>query len=187
MKIRNHRKREWWFKPYKDSKLERHLYRFKYKSDMMKFLNNNFHEVLNGTVCLDENSFGHSGVFREWHVWYNRFNYKIELKQLPFRNKKYVFKKRNISKIDKKYFAFSNKVISLMCDIADSGITKERASKLITLFEKRGFKDFEPDEDDLRYINGHIEDGIDFYYWSDRCNFLRCKVILEYFKRENLL
>jgi hypothetical protein len=63
----------------------------------------------------------------------------------------------------------------------------EKANKLITLFEKRGFKDFEPDEDDLYYINGHILTGIDFYHWSDRCNFLRCKVILEYFKRENLL
>ena len=66
-------------------------------------------------------------------------------------------------------------------------ILPKDAKKLISLFEKRGFKDFEPTEEDWVYIKGHISDGIDFFHWSDRCNFLRCKVILEFFKRENLL
>ena len=77
-----------------------------------------------------------------------------------------------------------------MCNIYESDgetILPNKAKNLINLFEKRGFKDFEPSEEDLKYINGHISDGIDFFYWSDRCNFLRCKVILEYFKRKGLL
>ena len=70
----------------------------------------------------------------------------------------------------------------------DNGlITSKDAKKLVKLFEKRGFKDFVPTEEDLIYINGHILDGIDFYHWSDRCNWLRTKTIIEYFKRNNLL
>lgn len=195
MKIRNHRKYEWWFRPPENSKLEKHLYKFKYKSDMMKFLNNNIKEVVNGTVSLDHNSFNCSNTIREWFVWYNDYTFKgaklkIELRQLLFRGHKYISKERKISKEDKKYFTFSKKVISLMSNIYQKDkktILPKDAKKLINLFEKRGFKDFEPTEEDWVYINGYILDGIDFFHWSDRCNFLRCKVILEFFKRENLL
>lgn len=195
MKIRNHRKYEWWFRPPEHSKLEKHLYKFKYKSDMMKFLNNNIKEVVNGTVSLDHNSFDCSNTIREWFVWYNDYDVKgaklkIELRQLLFRGRKYIYKSNKISKRNKKYFAFSEKIISLMSNIYqgdEKTVLPKDAKKLIDLFEKRGFKDFEPTEEDWIYINGHISDGIDFFYWSDRCNFLRCKVILEFFKRENLL
>lgn len=195
MKIRNHRKYEWWFRPSKNSKLEKHLYRFKYKSDMMKFLNKNFEESLNGTVSLDHKSFNCSNTIREWFVWYNDYDVKgaklkIKLKQLLFRGRKFISKHNEISKKNKRYFAFSGKVSSLMCNIYQSDeetILPEDAKRLIELFKKRGFEDFEPTEDDLIYINGHIIDGIQFSYWSDRCNFLRCKVILEFFKREGLL
>ena len=195
MKIRNHRKYEWWFRPSKNSKLEKHLYRFKYKSDMMKFLNKNFEESLNGTVSLDHKSFNCSNTIREWFVWYNDYDVKgaklkIKLKQLLFRGRKFISKHNEISKENKRYFAFSGKVSSLMCNIYQSDeetILPKDAKRLIELFKKRGFEDFEPTEDDLIYINGHIIDGIQFSYWSDRCNFLRCKVILEFFKREGLL
>lgn len=195
MKIRNHRKYEWWFRPNKDSKLEKHLYIFKYKSSLMKFLNKHFEDAINGTVILEQSSFQGSGSVREWFVWYNDYALKgapikIELRQLLFRGGKYIFKPKKISKTSKKYFAFSDKVISLMSNIYqddEETILPKDAKRLITLFEKRGFKDFEPDEEEWDYINGHIEYGIQFSYWSDRCNFLRCKVILEYFKREGLL
>lgn len=197
MKIRNHRKKEWQFIAHKDSKLKKHFYLFKYKSDMMDFLERNFEEVLNGTISLNESSFVHSGCIREWQVWYNSYGFhnkgeklKIVLKQLLFRGRKYVFKPSKISKESKKYFAFSDKVVSLMSNIYQPDgktILPKDAKRLITLFEKRGFKDFEPTEEDLVYINGHISDGIQFNYWSYRCNFLRCKVILEYFKREGLI
>ena len=107
-----------------------------------------------------------------------------------FRGRKFISKNNKISKGDKKYFAFSEKVSSLMCNIYEEDektILPNKANKLIELFKKRGFKDFEPTEEDLKYINGHIFDGVQFSYWSDRCNFLRCKVILEFFKREGLL
>lgn len=195
MKIRNHRKYEWWFRPSEESKLQKHLYRFKYKSDMMKFLNRNFEEVINGTVSLDHSCFNSSGCVREWFVWYNDYalkgtTLKIELRQLLFRGRKYIFKPSKIEKENKKYFAFSNKVVSLMGNIYqddEKTILPKDAKRLIALFEKRGFKDFEPTEEDWVYINGHILEGIQFSYWSDRCNFLRCKVILEFFKREGLL
>jgi hypothetical protein len=76
-----------------------------------------------------------------------------------------------------------------MCNIEaeDGTITPKNAKKLVELFYKQGFKDFEPDEEQLRYINGHIGDGIDFHHWSDRCNKLRMKVVIEFFKRNNLI
>lgn len=60
MKIRNHRKYEWWFRPAFDSKLEKNLYRFKYKADLMKFLNKNLKESVNGyfTVRADHHEAG---------------------------------------------------------------------------------------------------------------------------------
>jgi len=161
---------------------------------MMKFLNNNFYESVNGTVSLNHNSFNCSNTRREWFVWYNDYAIKntplkIVLKQMDFRGRKFISKNNIISKEDKRYFAFSEKVIRLMCNIYENDertILPSKAKKLINLFEKRGFKDFEPSEEDWTYINGHIGDGISFWHWSDRCNFLRCKVILEYFKREGL-
>jgi hypothetical protein len=70
----------------------------------------------------------------------------------------------------------------------DNGIILPKdAKRLVGLFYKRGFKDFEPDEDDWNYINGHISDGISFWHWSDRCNHLRMKTIIEYFKQQKLI
>lgn len=160
----------------------------------MKFLNSNLEEVINGGVRLEESCFGSSYTLREWEIWINQYDYyykklepKIVLKPIMFRGNKFINKPHQVSKANKKYFAFSDKVINFMCDLENDKITKSQAQTLINLFEKRGFKDFEPDEEDLKYINGHISDGIDFNYWSDRCNFLRCKVILEYFKQQNLI
>lgn len=197
MKIRKHKRKEYIFTPHRNSKLRenRRLFLFKKKSKLMSFLNGNLYDALNGTVSLQVSSFDGSGCEREWFVWYNDYKNKqgakprIELRQLWFRGRRYIFKPSKISKASKKYFAFSDKVISLMCRIQDENgnITKKDATKLIELFKKRGFVDFEPDNDQMEYINGHISNGIDFYHWSDRCNFLRCKVILEYFKRKELI
>lgn len=195
MKIRNHRRIEWWFFPREDSKLNKgRRFRFKYKIDLMNFLTSNLMETINGRVELYESHFGGSGCLRQWNVWYNdkshcnRLRAMADLRQLTFRNKKFVFFKDKVSKEDKKYYAFSEKVISYMGYLSDKDeITKQNAEKLVNLFKKRGFKDFEPSEEDLLYINGHISDGIQFGYWSDRCNWLRTKTIIEYFKRRNLI
>jgi hypothetical protein len=193
MKIRNHRQKTYNFYPSEKSKLE--FKKFKMKSCLMKYLNANYKEAVNGTVSLHESSFGHSGSIRHWFVWYNdrpnqvQQELKIELRQLDFRGRKYIHKKYKISKDSKKYFAFSERVINLMCNIEaeDGTITSKNAKKLVELFYKQGFKDFEPDEEQLRYINGHIGDGIQFSYWSDRCGTLRMKVVIEFFKRNNLI
>jgi hypothetical protein len=195
MKLRSHKKREYCFFPPLNSELKKHSYTFKYKKDLMKFLNSNFLNTLDGVVDIHENTLNASYTLRSYSVWYNKREYttgvkpKIVLKQQTFRGKKYISKTHKISKEDKKYFAFSEKVINLMCNIEteDGIISPEKAKNLYTLFIKRGFKDFEPSEEDLQYINGHISKGIDFYHWSDRCNWLRTKTIIEYFKRENLI
>lgn len=191
MKIRNHKKREYIFFPCEDSELKCST-SFKRKSDLIRFLMKDIKNSINGTVSLNESSFNGFYNIREWFVWYNDYRenkepLKVVLKPLNFRGRKYIHKPTTISKESKKYFAFSEKVISLMGTIGDDGITKARANKLVLLFKKRGFKDFEPTDDDLDYINGHIEKGIDFFHWSDRCNWLRTKTIIEYFKREKLL
>lgn len=195
MKIRNHRKKEWWFYPPEKSTLKKHLYVFKYKQDLIKFLTSNIEQAINGTVRIEEKTFNASYALRQYFVWYNENQYrsgaalKADLLQMTFRGKKYISKPHRISKEDKRYFAFSDKIISLMCHIEDENgnILSKDAKRLYDLFIKRGFKDFEPTEDDWVYINGHISDGICFSHWSDRCNFLRAKTIIEYFKRSGLL
>jgi hypothetical protein len=161
----------------------------------MKFLNNNLIGSLGGIVTKEEKNLNSSFSLRQWYVWYNEKAHsngakpKIELRQLYFRGRKYMNKPPKISKSSKTYFAFSDKIFSLMSNIrqSDGSILSKDAKRLVELFYKRGFKDFEPSESDMYYINGHISDGIDFNYWSDRCNFLRAKTIIEYFKRENLI
>lgn len=197
MTIKNHRKKEWRFYPHKKSKLYRgRCYIFKYKKDLMKMLNKNIGDAVNGEVMLEEKSFGNSGCIRQWFVWYNDYReinepLKVELRQENFRGRKYIFKPSKISKENKKYFAFSDKVINAMCGMYNSedklDITPTKAKKLVELFYKRGFKDFTPNEDEKIYINSYLKEGIDFYYWSDRCNWLIIKTIIEYFKANNLI
>lgn len=195
MKIRNHRKKEWWFYPPEKSTLKKHLYVFKYKKDLMNFLNSNIEQSINGTVRIEERTFNSSYTLSQYFVWYNEIecrsgaNLKADLRQMAFSGRKYFSKPHRLSKEDKIYFAFSDKVISLMCNIEDVNgkILPKNAKKLYNLFIKRGFKDFKPTEEDWIYINSHISDGICFSHWSDRCNFLRVKTIVEYFKRSGLL
>jgi hypothetical protein len=198
MKIRKHKKREYVFFPSDDNRksFDKRVYIFKYKSNLMKFLNKHGVNSLNGIVRMDISEFGHSGSLREWVVWFNQYgyenknqNFKIELKQEYFRGKKFIHKPMKISKESKKYFAFSDKVLSLMCNLEDDNgnIEKFKAGKLVKLFYKRGFKDFTPTEEDQEYIDYYLEKGIDFYYWSDRCNWLRTKTVIEYFKKKNLI
>lgn len=198
MKIKNHIKYEWWFRPHENSKLKDKLkpYRgcfiFKYKSDLMKFLNSNLEESLNGTVSLEYQTLNSFATLREYLVWYNDYKeinepLKIILKQLDFRGRKYVSKISNISKTSKKYFSMSNKRISLMLYIAENGITKIHAKNLINIFYKSGFKDFILGNEDEEYVNYYLKKGIDFWHWSDRCNFLRMKTVIEYFKQQNLI
>jgi hypothetical protein len=195
MKIRNHRKKEWWFYPHENSTLKKHLYVFKYKQDLMKFLTGNLENAISGTVRIEERTFSSSYTLRQYFVWYNEKQYrsgsdlKADLRQMKFRGRNYISKPHKISKEYKRYIAFSDKVISLMCHIEDENgnILRKDAKRLYDLFIKRGFKDFEPTEEDWIYINGHISDGICFSHWSDRCNFLRSKTIIEYFKRSGLL
>lgn len=190
MKIRNHRKREYYFYPHDKGKTQV----FKYKKELLNFLNSKPDLAINGIVGLNETCFGSSSTLREWFVWYNDYKYKttkqrFKIVLIPqlFRGRKYIFKKHKVNKSSKKYFAHSKKRIHLMCEIAENGITEQKAKKLLEIFTKSGFKDFNPSEEDLYYINGHIGDGIDFFHWSDRCNHLRMKTVIEYFKREKLL
>jgi hypothetical protein len=194
MKIRKHRQREWIFHPYEESSLPKSYYKFKYKSKLHKFINCRLDECIGGTVRLTESNMSSSFTIREWFVWYNErsITFKPDLRQLLWRGRKYITKPNKISKTSKKYFAFSDKVINLMSEInndLDKGIniSPRKANKLYNLFIKRGFKDFEPSEQDKNYINYYIENGIPFWYWSDRCNTLRMKTIIEYFKRNKLI
>ena len=191
MKTRNHIKYQWLFRPYKDSKLKG-CFIFKYKSNLMKFLNNNLEDSLNGIILLEYQTFNSFATLREYFIWYNDYKevnepLKIVLKKLDFRGRKYISKISNISKTSKKYFAMSNKRISLMLYIAENGITKTHAKNLVNIFYKSGFKDFISDNKNEEYINYYLKEGIDFWHWSDRCNFLRMKTIIEYFKQQNLI
>lgn len=196
MKIRNHKNKLWCLFPPKKSLLNRGMcYTFKKKSSLMRFINGNFDELVNSEVTMLIEGWNSSTHLRCWAVWYNDKSvlngakFKPELRQMLMRNKKWQFKPDKISKKNKKYFAFSDKVIRLMCKISDQGehIESKDAKKLVQLFNKRGFKDFKPTEDDLDYINYYIEKGIDFYHWSDRCNWLRTKTVIEFFHKKALL
>jgi len=196
MKLRKQRKREYIFFPYEGSNLTKKSYIFKRKTSLLKFLNGRIRDVINGTVRVYEDGFGYNIFIRDYGVWYNYKEYnsgadlKIDLKLVDsIRNKR---KKYKVSKLSKKHFAFSNRRIELMTLINESiknneEINKSHAKNLVNVFYKSGFKDFEPSEEEKGYIEGNIEEGVPFLYWSDRCNYLRMKVVIEYFKRNYLI
>lgn len=193
--IKKHKKRKYHFFPPDGSKLQRgYCYTFTRMSTLIHFLTANLDETINGSVDQQERGFGGFGTTKMWAVWYNQEAHnqgakiKAELRRIAMRNK-WHRKPFKLSKVSKKYRAFSDKVISLMERIEDeNGVIKAQdAKRLVELFYKRGYKDFEPSEKEWEYINGHISSGIDFYHWSDRCDWLRTKTVIEYFKRNNLL
>ena len=192
MKIRNHKKRTWVFYPHKKSKLKKNSYPFKYKSDLMKFLQKNLGNSINGIVNLEERGFGYyTSCIKSYLVWYNVEAYchgqnaKPILKQ--YKNRVRRTEKRKVSKKDKKYFAFSDKIIHIMCDISSNGLAKQKAKKLAYLFEKTGFEDFIPNNEEREYIQYYLDNGIDFFHWSDRCGTLRMKTVIEYLIKQEML
>ncbi len=200
MKIKNHIKYEWWFRPHENSKLQnklkpyKRIFVFRYKSDLMKFLNNNFEDVLNGEVSISYQTFNSFATLREYFVWYNDYAdinepSKIVLKQLDFRGRKYISPIDKISKLSKKYFSMSSKRMSLMWYIGKNGINKSHAKNLLNIFYKSGFKDFIINKENQKYVDYYLVDGneIPWLYWSDRCDYLRMKIIIEWFKQNNLI
>jgi len=162
---------------------------FSKKTELLKYLNRIGERALNGHVkqeCDHLNSF--YGV-RQWFVWYNekKSNLEIELRQQDFRGKKFMTKHR-VEKENVKYFIFSDKIISLMAHIADGKYTDSNLKNLLVLFHKRGFRDFELEEENLYYYNRENHKNLEVFnewsYWSDRCNFLRCKIIHDMIKRD---
>ena len=169
MKLRDHKKYEYvvW--------IEGKRHAFKYKSKLMAFLNGVGDKALNEVVEMYFKTLNSSYTHREWLVWWNDSEYrsgasfKIVLKQLPFREKKYVFPHRPY---DKKWFAVS----ALICrEMQKEEINFE---KLLKLFYKRGFVDRELNEEEKEYVDSYINE-IPYSYWSDRCNWLRTKTIYE--------
>jgi hypothetical protein len=192
MKIRKHKKREYIFFPHDESGLNGKV--FKRKTTLIKFLNGHIDDAINGLVRVYENGFGYSTFICDYYVWYNQKEYnsgadlKIDLRLVDNRK----WKGHKISKENKKYFAFSERRIILMGLIANSinkgeGINKSHAKNLVEVFYKSGFKDFELNENDRSYIERNIESGIPFFYWSDRCGYIRMKAVIEYFKRNNII
>lgn len=194
MKLKNNHVKEYLFFPPDGSKIyRRRAYKFTSKSKLIKFLNNHLNDSVNGTVKVYDDHFGGFYAIKQYFVWYNDWQprnakLKIDLRILPFRVKHRIVRSHKISKIDKKWLSFSEKIFTLMTHIGNSEIINEsNAKNLVKLFIKRGFIDWTPDDDELKYINCYIENGIDFYHWSDRCNMLRVKTIIEYFKKLNLI
>lgn len=197
MKARNMKTQGWSFRPHKDSKLKFKV--FKYKSDLMKYLNNNFREALNGEVALTFDTVNMSGTKRTWFVWYNDYSdintpLKIELRQELFRGRKYITKRKTVktSKESKRWFMFSDKVINLMCALSDTPIGtelhKRQTENLIKLFYKRGYKDIDLNSDEYKDVYNYEEyltgaEPIPYSYWCDRCNSIRCAVIIENYKK----
>lgn len=196
MKIRKHKKREYIYFPPDGSKLTKNSYIFKRKDKLLKFLNGDVLGNLNGIIKVCENGFGYSIELYRLNVWYNQSVYnsghglRIELKKDEYFRKE---RKHKISKESKKYFAFSERRISLMTiigfDISEGRRpNRSHVRNLVKVFYKSGFKDFDLDSSDNKeYIENNVNKGIPFSYWSDRCGYVRMKAVIEYFKKHKLI
>lgn len=186
MKIRNYRKQYWLFYAPSFSRLNSTPYTFNRKSDLLKFIKNNIDHALTGTVRLNYDSV----TLKEYKVWYNDRKHILAGAKLEIQLRQDdTFKKRSrksirIPKYLKKQYAFLDKRIRLMCKIRDENgiIDKNKALKLLDIFEKSGFKDFVPDAGEIEFINQSLNSEISFFHWCDRLTDLRVKVIRRYFK-----
>lgn len=193
MKIRKHKVKEYWFYPPDGSKLEKgSCYIFKYKRDLMKLLRGYPDDSANGIVRIHISSFAGGYVSKSYQVWYNQYkyikgaNFKIELKLLDSRKPSKYF--MSMSNSDKRWRAFTDKICIKMCRFQEDDVelAKRQAKNIVDLYYRRGFVD-EPDDENEEYIKYYIENGIDFYHWSDRCNWLRTKTIIRYFKTKGYI
>lgn len=197
MKIKNvKRKRKYLVKPHSD---EFKIKRFKYKVDCIKYLISMGFDALNSSVSISISGLSYSNTLREYLVWYDKHKYnkhgifELKLVQEDFMGDKYISPpRRPTSKVETKYFIFSDKICNLMSYIGVSeSLNVNNLSNLLILFNKRGFKDFIPEDDYSKsYISNNLEKNTlngfgDWFYWSDRCNFVRCKVIHDLIKRDN--
>ena len=129
---------------------------------------------------------------KEWIIWYDEKILKKHNKFVLKRCLDYKHPKMHMENSSTKFFAFSEKVINLMGNIGDNGLTDNRLFRLLVLFHKRGFKDFIFEENDVyekdyytAYMDKYTIDTFeDWWYWSDRCNFLRTKVLVDMIKRD---
>lgn len=178
MKIRKQIKKTYFLLPNKPEGIGRGK-QFKYKKDLMKYLNSNILDFYGGLMFLRIETPGMSYTSRYWRIKYDfRGNKGVVLKQESNRE----FHK--ISKKDKKWFAFSEKIIYLMSSIGEEE-TEEKLINLIHLFYKRGWNDFSLDSDEKQFVESYLtgDKEIPWFHWSDRCNGSRTKVIVEYFKK----
>lgn len=189
MKQRNLKTFEWHFFPNMQSKLSHKT--FKYKKDLMKFLNNNFYEALNGHVELCYDTYNSSGTYKRYFVWFNDYADKNEpIKIKLFRGSKYVFKPSKYMDGEKKWISQANKVCTLMIALDKTEIGtelhKRQMENLIKLFYKAGYKpinleDYRDEYDYDDYVS--LKEPIPYTYWCDRCNFLRCAIIIEVYNK----
>lgn len=197
MKIRKHKKRTYLLYPTThrdvDSMSFKQYYTFKYKHDMMKFINKYPFDLLGSYVYVDEEGAnGFTGSVVEYLVWYNEYQAN---KGIPF---KIVLKKTftpkwwrsfKATKLEKLSYAFSHRIIELMTIIAYEmpDINPSHAKNLTKLFYKIGYKEIIPNEEEQQYIDQFMKDGPPFDYWCDRYYGLRMQTIIEYFKFKKLI
>lgn len=174
----------------KDSTLKIKYKESFYKKDIIDFINKNLWNCVGGYVELCFNTKQIYATNRRWFIWYKKTNkgYVCDLKQETFRGRKYICKISKLEKESKTWFSFSEKVSNLMLNISDDDVLKQKQIKnLLTLFEKRGYNSSKITQEYKdcyvyeSYVNG--TENIPWSYWSDRCNFLRCWVIEQYYIR----
>lgn len=193
MKIRKGRKREYRFYPDGGmfDKFNEFSYGFRRKGKLIRFLRGMFPYCLNGIVGVNEDYFGSYGTVSEYSVWYDYGSGDIRLVKL------YKERYKNFKpSIVKRYFAFSDRRIRLMGLIGEgikiNTLDKSHVRNLVRVFYKSGFSgDVEYIGDDIRYIRENVEyiknGGNPFFYWSDRCGYIRMRVIIEYFLAMGLI
>lgn len=187
--IRREKKKYTWLVRPSSDKYE--IKNFKYKSSVLKYLMSMDVDALNSVVSRTVNTFDSSYTNSESLVWFNEHDFyhgsdfKLVFKKITYGGRKYIHKIETIEKTTVKFFAFSDKIISLMGNLSEN-LCDNDLIKLLLLFHKRGFRDFETtDEYYNSYLDKYNIETLDtFFYWSDRCNFMRCKIIHDLIKRD---
>ena len=186
MKIRKEKyKYEWVVFPSSDKFKNKTFKRF---DDAKKYLVSMGADALETIVRKDIKTFNSLHTECEYFIWFNKYeninkkqNLCLTLNRVHYRNKKFI--SRKTSKSDLNYFKYSNRVISLMCHIANERVYNDSNLKnLIEIFKKR-FGELPNNPNGYGESINKLND-CKWWCWSDRCGYDRASVIIKCIRNE---
>lgn len=166
---KNKKTKRWLVSPYKQGYPAR---RFKYKSQVHKYLSRMNTDVDGTLVSLETYGYGFYWVDQRWSI-------RLQKGRLHWSKIHIASAFRHLSKAQVCIAAQAYKVESLMMSLAES-LDDRKLSNLLVLFYKQGYNlETHPINNYVDHYVGVNLDDVPWVYWADKCNIDRAKCVYD--------